>query len=112
VNGEIEGGGDAALDAKCDEEFLHTVVSQDVLEGWDALQSFFARFLGGDDPAAWVLVEVTHRPQQILDGEENPTGEWELVSSGKWKRDPEAPTPTRELVIAEELPTLDELEAS
>jgi hypothetical protein len=108
--GADEGGGNAALDASCDEEFLHTVATQNVIEAWDTLQSFHARFLGGDPASAWALVEVTHRPTPILDEDGNPTGDWELVSSGKWKRDPETPTPTQELVIAETLPELEELE--
>lgn len=97
----------------CDEQFIHTVTSENVLEGWEALQSFFERFLGGDDGAAWSLAELTHQPAQKCEpneeGELVPTGEWELVSTGTWKRDPVAPTPVRELRIADELPELDQL---
>jgi hypothetical protein len=113
VTGEDEvGGGAADPEAEVDEQFLHTVVSENVLAGWEELQSMHARFLGGDLPEAWLLVEVTHQPTQKVDAEGKPTGEWELISSGKWKRDPSAPTPAKPLQIAEELPELSELEAS
>ncbi len=106
---EDEGGG-TALEASVDEEFLHTVVSEDVLAAWEALQAAFQQFLGRDNPGAWLLVKVTHRPSQKVDGDGNPTGEWELVSSGEWKRDPEVPTPGVAVAIADELPELSELE--
>ena len=107
---EDGGGREAAPDVSVDEEFLHTVSTANVLEAWDTLQAFHARFLGDDPGEAWALVEVTHRPAAVLDEDGQPTGDWELVSSGKWKRDPETPTPVVELAIVEELPELDELE--
>jgi len=52
---------------------------------------------------AWVLVEVTHKPSPVVDEQGTPTGDWELVSSGKWKRDPDVPTPDRVVVVREQL---------
>jgi len=106
---------DAQANVVVDEQFLHTTTSANVMEGWEELQSFFERFLGDDVPGAWALVEVTHRPMQKCEpdetGEPKPTGEWELVSTGTWKRDPTVETPTRVLAIAEELLPLEELVA-
>jgi hypothetical protein len=108
TGGEGEGGGATAL-VQTDEVFLHTVESQNVIEADAELWRTFEKFLGGDPSAAWALVDVTHQPAQVLDGDGNPTGEWKLVSSARWRRDPDAPSPIRALVIADERPVLEEL---
>lgn len=95
------GEGASALAVTTDEQFLHTVSTANVIEADAALWSAFERFLGNDPPAAWALTEVTHKPAQVFDDEGNPTGAWELVSSGTWKRDPDVPTPNRQLVPIE-----------
>jgi len=93
------GGGESGLPVQTDEQFLHTVKTANVIEADEALWSAFEKFLGIDPVAAWVLTEVTHQPQTVVGAEGNDTGEWQLVSSGTWKRDPDVPTPNRLLVI-------------
>ena len=96
MTGSVE---DSGLPVQTDEQFLHTVKSANVIEADEALWSAFEKFLGIDPVAAWVLTDVTHEPHKVVDAEDNPTDQWELVSSGTWKRDPDVPTPNRLLVI-------------
>ena len=102
TSGGLEDG--VPVRVQTDEEFQHTVATKDVLAADEALWASLEQFLGKDPVAAWVLIEVTHQPRPKTDAEGNPTGEWELISSGTWKRDPEVPSPERKLVIAAELP--------
>lgn len=100
MTGELEDGGGPV---QTDEEFMHTVATANVIAADAALWTALEQFLGEDPVGAWQLVEVTHQPRPKSDEDGNPTGEWELISSGTWKRDPTVPTPDRTIVIAAEL---------